>query len=74
MNKPSDPATFVAPYRINMAIDIDDRIDDGRRIRAENWCLHNTSRGWFRRIPKCLGSIEFHFEDQNEATMFWLAN
>lgn len=73
MNKPSDPASFVARYRIDVLINIDDRIDDRRRLQAEHWCLHNTSRRWFRRIPKHPGPVEFHFEGQNEATMFWLA-
>lgn len=74
MNKPSDPASFVAPYRIDMTINIDDIIDDRRRTQAENWCLHHTARKWFRRIPKQPGAVQFHFEDRDEATMFWLAN
>lgn len=74
MNRPSDPDSFVAPYRIDLDIDIDDMIEDQQRVHAENWCYFNTQRRWFRRVPKCPGPVEFHFEDQNEATMFWLAN
>ena len=74
MNRQSDPASFVAPYRIDLDLDIDDMIEDQQRVQAENWCYFNTQRRWFRRVPKRPGPVEFHFEDQNEATMFWLAN
>lgn len=72
MNKPSVP--FVAPHRIDLNINFDDRIDDQRRIAAENWCCHHTQHRWFRRVLTERGIAQFHFDDQNEATMFWLAN
>ena len=55
-------------------INFDDRTDDQRRIAAENWCCHHTQHRWFRRVLTERGIAQFHFDDQNEATMFWLAN
>lgn len=72
MNTPSPP--FNAPYRIDLAINFDDQIDDQRRIVAETWCCHHTQSKWFRRVLTRLGIARFEFDDLNDATMFWLAN
>jgi hypothetical protein len=72
MNKPSDPASFVAPHHVDLTIDFDDMIDDQRRIEAENWCFHRTRRKWFRRILTRHGIARFEFEDQKEAALFKL--
>jgi hypothetical protein len=74
VNAPSTPGTFVAPYRIEIAIDFDDRDDDYRRIMAENWCCHHTRRRWFRRVLTERGIVVFEFEDAVEAVVFKLAN
>ncbi len=72
MNKPSAP--FTPSHRITWQINFDDETDDRRRIEGEWWCCDNTQRRWFRRALTRHGAVEFHFEDQHEATMFWLAN
>lgn len=73
-NEPSDPATFPAPHIIKMSIDLDDEIDDQRRIEGEHWCLENTRQRWSRRTDKRLGEVRFEFEDDNDAIMFRLRN
>ena len=73
-NTPSDPATFSAPHVIEMSIDIDDRIDDLRRIEAEHWCLDNAKHRWFRRTDKRHGTVSFAFEQEHDAIMFRLTN
>lgn len=74
MNKPSPPDSFVALYRIDMSINFDDWLDDRRRVIGELWCSDHAKRRWFRRVLARFGRVEFHFEDQNDAAMFWLAN
>jgi hypothetical protein len=72
LNSPSSP--FSAPYNITMLVDVSNESDDRRRIKGEAWCLKNTRHKWFRRVLTRNGTVEFHFQDATEATMFWLAN
>ncbi len=74
MNKNKPSAPFETEHRISMTIDFSDWIADRRRIEGELWCYDNTRRRWFRRVFAHLNLVEFHFEDRNEAIMFWLAN
>ena len=73
-NEPRDPATFEALYVIKMDINLDDEIDDQRRIDGEHWCLQNARQRWSRRTDKRRGVVSFRFEDDHDATMFRLAN
>lgn len=73
-NEPSDPNTFSAPYVITMLINLDDQIDDQRRIDGEQWCLNSAKHRWCRLIDKRRGKVLFKFEHLHDATMFRLAN
>ena len=73
-NEPSDPATFPASHIIKMSIDLDNEIDDQRRIVAEQWCLGHAKHRWCRRTDKRLGEVSFEFEDDNDAIKFRLWN
>lgn len=73
-NEPSDPATFPAPFVIKMSIDLDDEIDDQRRIDGEQWCLDHAKHRWCRRTDKRHGEVSFEFEDDHDAIMFRLWN
>lgn len=70
MNPPSTP--FAAPYHVDLAVNFDDMADDQRRIEAENWCCHQTTSKWFRRILIRQGIARFEFDDQKEAALFRL--
>ena len=73
-NEPSDPATFVAPFVIKMSIDLDNDIDDQRRINGEQWCLDHAKHRWRRRTDRRRGEVSFEFEDHRDAVMFRLWN
>lgn len=72
MNLPVSP--FVAPYKVSLSIDLDNRADDQRRINAEFWCCRETSGKWFRSVDKRLGEVKFWFDDLHEATLFRLSH
>lgn len=72
MSLPVPP--FIAPYKVVLIINLDDRADDQRRIDAEHWCCVETKGRWFRAVDKRYGNVSFEFEDQQEATLFRLFN
>ena len=72
MNRPSFP--FETPFKVSMTINFDSQESDLRRLQGEAWCWRHTTRPWFRKVFAGRGRVEFHFEDLNEATLFWLAN
>ena len=72
VNEASDP--FDAPHTIDLNIKFDNRDDDWRKHRAEQWCRFKTKVRWFRRIFADQGVARFEFEDLKDATMFWLAH
>ncbi len=72
MNKPVPP--FVTPYHIELQINLDDMMDDSRRVAGECWCCDQAQGRWFRSVNKLSGTVRFSFEDEKDAVRFWLAN
>lgn len=70
MNLPSAP--FATSHHVDLIIDFDNMADDQRRIEAENWCCHQTTSKWFRRVLTRHGIARFEFDDQKEAALFKL--
>lgn len=72
MSLPVPP--FDTPYRIELQVNLDNAVDDRRRIVAEWWCCDHALGPWFRSVNKLTGTVRFSFEDKNDAIHFWLAN
>lgn len=72
MNKPVTP--FVTPYTIELQINLDDMMDDRRRVAGEWWCCDQAHGRWFRSVNKLTGAVRFSFEHEKDAVRFWLAN
>jgi hypothetical protein len=67
-------APFKTNYCIELAVDIDNAVEDRRRIVAEAWCCIHAASHWFRSVDKRSGTVRFSFADYRDAIAFWLAN
>lgn len=72
MSQPVPP--FPTNHHIDLKVDLDDPIDDRRRIVAESWCCNQAEGAWFRAVNKRTGSVRFSFKAERDALLFWLAN
>ena len=72
MSLPVPP--FHTPHSIELQINLDDAIDDRRRIVAEWWCCDQAQGRWFRSVNKLTGAVRFSFGRHTDAIQFWLAN
>lgn len=72
MSRPVPP--FPTDHHIDLKVDLDDAVDDRRRIVAEWWCCGQAQGRWFRSVNKLSGTVRFSFERDRDAVAFWLAN
>lgn len=72
MSLPVQP--FATDHHIDLQVDLDDAIDDRRRIVAEWWCCDHSLGPWFRSVNKLTGTVRFSFEREQDGVLFWLAN
>lgn len=72
MSRPVPP--FPTNHHIDLKVDLDDAVDDRRRIIAEAWCCDQAQGRWFRAVDKLAGIVRFSFERDRDAVAFWLAN
>jgi len=68
MSRPVPP--FPTDYHIDLKVDLDDSVDDRRRIVAEWWCCDQAQGRWFRSVNKLTGTVRFSFEDEKGAALF----
>jgi len=72
MSRPGPP--FPTNHHIDLKVDLDDPVDDRRRIVAEWWCCDQAKGAWFRAVNKRTGVVRFSFGHYRDAIAFWLAN